>query len=57
VFDEECARMYEEKNAARERAIQIKTRGAKNAYKLARKKEAFVEKKGKAARRRGFNRD
>jgi hypothetical protein len=56
-FDEECAKVTEEKNAARERAIQIKTRGAKNAYKLARKREAFVQKKGKAARRRGFNRD
>jgi hypothetical protein len=30
---------YEEKNAARERAIQNNTRGAKNAYKLARTKE------------------
>jgi hypothetical protein len=29
------AKVNEEKNAARERAIQIKTRGAKNAYKLA----------------------
>jgi hypothetical protein len=36
-FDKECAKMNEEKNAAaRERAIQIKTRGTKNAYKLAR---------------------
>jgi hypothetical protein len=32
-FDEECAKVNEEKNAARERGIQIKTRGAKNAYK------------------------
>jgi hypothetical protein len=38
-FDEECAEVNEEKNAARERAIQIKTRGTKNAYKLARTKE------------------
>jgi hypothetical protein len=35
----------EEKNAARERAIQIKTRGAKNAYKLARTKETRLFKK------------
>jgi hypothetical protein len=37
----------EEKNAARERAIQIKTRGAKNVYyKLARTKERrFFRKK------------
>jgi hypothetical protein len=39
LFDEKCAKLNEEKNAARERAIQIKTRGAKNAYKLARTKE------------------
>jgi hypothetical protein len=38
-FDKECAKVNEEKNAARERAIQIKTRGAKNAYKLVRTKE------------------
>jgi hypothetical protein len=31
----------EEKNAARERAIQIKTRGVKNAYKLARTKRLY----------------
>jgi hypothetical protein len=30
-FNEECAKVNEEKNATRERAIQIKTRGAKNA--------------------------
>jgi hypothetical protein len=52
-FDKECAKVNERKNAARERTIQIKTRGAKNAYKL----EAFVMKKGMAARRRVFNRD
>jgi hypothetical protein len=46
--------VIEEKNAA----IQIKTGGAKNAYKLDRnEREAFVQKKGKAARRIGFNRD
>jgi hypothetical protein len=38
-FDEACAKVNEEKNATRERAIQIKTRRAKNAYKLARTKE------------------
>jgi hypothetical protein len=38
-LDEECAKMNEEKNAARERAIQIKIRGAKNDYKLAQTKE------------------
>jgi hypothetical protein len=38
----------EENNAARERAIQIKTRGAKNAYKLARTKERrFFSKKAR----------
>jgi hypothetical protein len=31
--------MNEEKNAAREQVIQIKTRGVKNAYKLAQTKE------------------
>jgi hypothetical protein len=30
-FDEECAEVNEEKNAARERVIQNNTRGAKNA--------------------------
>jgi hypothetical protein len=44
-FDEECARMNEEKNAARERAIQNNTRGAKNAYKLARTKERRLFRK------------
>jgi hypothetical protein len=44
-FDEECAKVNEEKNAARERAIQIKTRGAKNAYKLARTKERRLFRK------------
>jgi hypothetical protein len=46
-IDEECAEVNEEKNAARERAIQNNTRGAKNAkiQKLQTspdKKEAFV---------------
>jgi hypothetical protein len=35
----------EGKNAARERAIQIKTRGAKNAYKLARTEERRLLRK------------
>jgi hypothetical protein len=35
----------EGKNAARERAVQIKTRGAKNAYKLARTKERRLFRK------------
>jgi hypothetical protein len=35
----------EEKNAARERVIQIKTRGVKNAYKLARTKERRLFRK------------
>jgi hypothetical protein len=43
-FDEECV----EVNEARERAIQIKTRGVKNAYKLARTKERrFFRKKAR----------
>jgi hypothetical protein len=33
-FDEACAKVNEKKNVAREIAIQIKTGGAKNAYKL-----------------------
>jgi hypothetical protein len=32
-FDEECAKVNEEKNATRERAIQIKTRGVKPGQK------------------------
>jgi hypothetical protein len=44
-FDEECAKGNEEKNAARERAIQTKTRGAKNAYKLARTRERLLFRK------------
>jgi hypothetical protein len=38
-FDEECAKVNVEKNAARERAILTKTRVAKNAYKLAQTRE------------------
>jgi hypothetical protein len=44
-FDEECAKVNEEKKAARERAIHIKTRGAKNVYKLARTKERRLFRK------------
>jgi hypothetical protein len=47
-FDEQCAKVNEEKNAARERAIQNNTRGAKNAYKLARmKKRRLFRKKAR----------
>jgi hypothetical protein len=53
-IDEECENMNEEKNATRERAIQIKTRGTKNNNK---QKRSVCSEKGKAARRRGFNRD
>jgi hypothetical protein len=44
-FDEECAKGNEEKNAAKERSIQTKTRGAKIAYKLARTKERCLFRK------------
>jgi hypothetical protein len=44
-FDEECAKVNEERNAARERAIQNNTRGAKKAYKLARTKERRLFRK------------
>jgi hypothetical protein len=37
--------VHEEKNAARERAINNKTGGAKNAYKLARTKERRLFRK------------
>jgi hypothetical protein len=52
-FDEECAEVNEEKNAARERAIQIKTRGVKKGYKLARTKERrlFRKKQGSSTKR------
>jgi hypothetical protein len=42
-FDKECTRVNEKKNTARDRAIQIKTRGAKNAYKLTRTKERCLQ--------------
>jgi tRNA A37 N6-isopentenylltransferase MiaA len=44
-FDEQCAEVNEEKNTARERAIQIQTKGAKNAYKLAQTKERRMARK------------
>jgi hypothetical protein len=44
-FDKECAEVNEEKNAAREQAIQNNTRGAKNAYKLAWTKERRLFRK------------
>jgi hypothetical protein len=44
-FDEECAKVTEEKNAARERTIQIKTRGANNAYKLGGQKRGVCSEK------------
>jgi hypothetical protein len=52
-FDEECAKVNEEKNAARKRAIQIKTRGVKKAYKLARTTERrlFRKKQGSSTKR------
>jgi hypothetical protein len=51
-LDEKCAKVNEEKNAARERTIQIKTRGAKNAYKLTWTKERHLKKaKGSSTKR------
>jgi hypothetical protein len=52
-FAEECSMVNEEKNAARERAIQNNTGGAKNAYKLARPKERrlFRKKQGSSTKR------
>jgi hypothetical protein len=44
-FDEECAKVNEEKNTARERAIQNNTRGAKNTYKLSWTKEQRLFRK------------
>jgi hypothetical protein len=43
-LDEECAKVNEEKNAARERAIQNNTRGAKNAYKRTKERRLFRKK-------------
>jgi hypothetical protein len=44
-FDEDCEKVNEEKNSARERAIQNKTRGAKNAHKLAQTKKRRLFRK------------
>jgi hypothetical protein len=44
-FDEECVEVNEKTNAARERVVQIKTRGANNANKLARTKEKCLFRK------------
>jgi hypothetical protein len=44
-FDAECAKVNEEKNAARERAIQNNIRGAKNANKLPQTKERRLFRK------------
>jgi hypothetical protein len=44
-FDEECAKENEEKYATRERVIQNNTRGAKNAYKIARTKKRRLFRK------------
>jgi hypothetical protein len=58
-FDQESARVNKGKNAARDRAIQIKTRIRSHECLETSpdKSEAFDLKKGKAARQRGFNRD
>jgi hypothetical protein len=44
-FDEDFAKVNEEKNATRKRAIQNNTRGTKNAYKLAQTKERRLFRK------------
>jgi hypothetical protein len=44
-FDKKCANVNTAKNAAREQAIQIKTRDAKNAHKLAGTKERRLYRK------------
>jgi hypothetical protein len=54
-FDKECAMVNEENNAARERAIQIQTR--EWLQTSPEKREAYVQKKSKAVRRRRFNQD
>jgi hypothetical protein len=44
-FDEECAKVNDEKNALRERAIQSNIKGAKNPCKLVRTKERCLFRK------------
>jgi hypothetical protein len=44
-FDEECAKVNKEKNAARERVIQNNVRGTNNAYELARTKKRRLLRK------------
>jgi hypothetical protein len=56
-FDQECAKVNEEKNAARERAIQNNTREAKNTYKLARTKQRRLFRKKQSNTTKRFNRD
>jgi hypothetical protein len=58
-FDEECAEVNEEKNTRRQRASHPKQNQMSQEclQTSPNKREAFVQKKGKAARRRGFNRD
>jgi hypothetical protein len=52
-FNEECAKVNEEKNTARERAIQNNARGARNNFKLARTKEMclFSKRQGSSTTR------
>jgi hypothetical protein len=52
-FEEECAKVNEEKNAARERVIQIKTRGTKKQTSPY-KREAVVKKKRQGSSTKRF---
>jgi hypothetical protein len=51
-FDEECAKVNKEKNAAREQAIKNNTREAKNPYKLAQTKDwhSFRKRQGSSTK-------
>jgi hypothetical protein len=53
-FDEECAEVNEEKNAARERAIPNNTKRVKSAYKLSRTKERRLFRKKEIERHRSI---
>jgi hypothetical protein len=55
-FDKECTQVNEENNAARERAIRIKTRGVKNAYQLARTKKRRLFRKKQSSSRKFYKR-